>query len=178
MSYFSNFKIIGYDIKGVRGDKQYTSVKNILTRIRMKTGFIKNRVYYSDYNVMDGETPESLAHDFYGDSGLHWIIMYAQQVTNPYYDWPLTYHTLSKYIDKKYGAEKLSAHHWENSNGDWVNEPGTLVGNGTEDVYGYSTVTTNFQYEEKENDKRRSINLIRPEYVTSIKKEFEKLINL
>ena len=177
MSYFSNFKIIGYDVEGIKGNKQFTSVKNILTRIRMKTEFIKSRVFYSDYNVMDGETPESIAYDFYGDSELHWIVMYAQQVTNPYYDWPLTYYTLSKYIDKKYGAEKLNAHHWEDVNGDEVNEPGTLVGNGTADVYGNATVISNFKYEERENDKRRSINLIRPDYVQAIKKEFEKLIN-
>lgn len=178
MSYFTNFKTISYDIKGVKGDKQFTSVKNILTRIRMKTGFIKNRVYYSDYNILDGETPESIAYDFYGDSELHWIVMYAQQITNPYYDWPLTYFTLSKYIDKKYGAEKLNVHHWEDVDGNEVSEPGTLVGNGTTDVYGHATVITNFKYEEIENDKRRAINLIRPDYVQAIRKEFEKLMNL
>ena len=58
MSYFSNFKTINYDVKGVKGNKQFAQLKNILTRIRMKTDFIKNRVFYSDYMVMDGETPE------------------------------------------------------------------------------------------------------------------------
>jgi len=177
MSYFTNFDTIYYDIKGVKGKKQFTEMKNILKRVRMKTGFIQNRVYYSDYNVIDGETPESIAYDFYGDSGLHWIVMYAQQVTNPYYDWPMTYHTLSRYITKKYGAEQLSVHHWEDADGNEVNEPDTLIGNGTTDVYGYANPITNFKYEERENDKRRSINLVRPDYVTAIRKEFEKLLN-
>ena len=56
MSYFTNFDTIYYDIKGVKGKKQFTEMKNILKRVRMKTGFIQNRVYYSDYNVIDGET--------------------------------------------------------------------------------------------------------------------------
>ena len=30
--------------------------------------------------------------------------------------------------------------------------------------------------EERENEKRRSINLIRPDYVNAVKKEFEKLL--
>ena len=186
MSYFSNFKTINYDVKGVKGNKQFAQLKNILTRIRMKTEFIKNRVFYSDYMVMDGETPESVAHDFYGDTGLHWIVMYAQQMTNPYYDWPMTYYNLVKYSDKKYGDDKLEAHHWEDSIGNEVNEPGSIVGNGTGndpnvleatvDVYGFATKITNIEYEERENEKRRSINLIRPDYVNAVKKEFEKLL--
>ena len=177
MSYFNKFRTIGYDVKGVKGDPQFNPITNILTRVRMKAAFIKNRVYYSDYMVLDGETPESVAYDFYGDSGLHWIVMYAQQITNPYYDWPLTYYDLTKYIATKYGENQLSVHHYEDGEGLIVNAPGTPVGNGTVDTYGSANPITNFRYEELENDKRRSINLVKPEFVNAIKKEFDNLLN-
>ena len=166
MSYFSNFNTINYDIKGIKFNPQFTPITNILTRVRMKTEFIKNKVYYSDYMVVDGETPESLAHDFYGDAHLAWIVMYAQMITNPYYDWPLKYYDLTKYIAKKYGTDQLSPHHYENSDG-WEVD---ATSSGAQ-------VVTNFKYEEIENDKRRAINLVRPEFVNAIRKEFKKLIN-
>ena len=186
MGYFSKFNTINYDIKGMKQSPQLTPIKNILTRIRMKTEFIKNKVYYSDYMILDGETPESVAHDFYGDSNLHWIVMYAQMITNPYYDWPLKYYDVRKFSEKKYGANQLEAHHWEDDEGNEVNEPGSIVGNGTGndpnseelvDVYGFATKITNLEYEERENDKRRSINLVRPDFVNAIKKEFDKLLD-
>lgn len=176
MSYFTKFKTISYDIEGIKGRVQFNQIKNILTRIRMKTGFIQNRIFYTDYFVQDRETPETVAFDFYGDGTLHWMVMYAQQITNPYYDWPLSYYDLTKFVEKKYGTAQLDPHHYEDENGDEVNEPGTPIGNGTEDVYGNATPITNFKYEERLNDERRSINLIRPDYVQSIRKEFDKLI--
>ena len=79
---------------------------------------------------------------------------------------------MNKYVEKKYGSTKLDPHHYEDADGNEVNEPGTPIGNGTEDVYGSATPISNMRYEELENDKRRLINLIRPEYTNSIVKEF------
>lgn len=180
MSYFSEFQKLGYDIKGTGNRFDFQPITNILQRVRMKADFLKNRVYYSDYSVLDGETPESLAFDFYGNSGLHWIILYAQQITNPYYDWPMTYYDLNKFVQSKYGINNVNEnHHWEDDEGNWVNEPGTPIGNGTTDVYPVGAVKiTNLIHEERENDKRRLINIIRPEYVNGIRKEFESLLEL
>ena len=49
------------------------------------------------YFIQDGDRADTLAHQIYGDSTLHWIIMYANYMTNPYYDWPLAYYDLRKF---------------------------------------------------------------------------------
>ena len=136
MSYFQNFERILYDIKEIRGELKIKPITNILNRVRMKTDFLSNRVYYSDYAVLDGETPETVAHDFYGDSSLHWIVMFAQQITNPYYDWPLSYYDLNKFVAKKYGANINAVKHHVNADGDIVD----ATASGAQPI-------TNFKYE-------------------------------
>tara|TARA_B100000686_G_scaffold281802_1_gene303800 strand:- start:1684 stop:2187 length:504 start_codon:yes stop_codon:yes gene_type:complete len=166
MAYFTHFNKINYDIKGIDGNLQLKSITNLLQRVRLKVDFIDDRVFFSEYFVQDGQTPESVAYDFYGDSELHWIIMYAQRITNPYYDWPLIYFDLNKFINKKYGANgATNVHHYEDSDGDEVDS--TAAG---------ATTITNFVYEERLNDKKRNIRIIKPEYTASIIKELKGLL--
>ena len=167
MAYFTYFKTIGYDIKGIEGKLQLNAITNVLQRVRLKADFINDLSFFSEYFVQDGQTPESLAYDIYGNSELHWVIMYAQNITNPYYDWPLIYFDLNKFIDKKYGTNgATNVHHYEDSDGYEVDS--TAAG---------ATAITNFVYEERLNDKKRNISIIKPEFVDAIVKEFKGLLN-
>ncbi len=177
MAYFKYFNQIGYDIRGSQDQLEIDSVTNILQRVRLRLDGIKYRVFFSQHMIQDGETPEYLAHQFYGDSELHWIILYAHQATNPYYDWPLKYHDLQKFIIKKYGVgNEYGTHHFEDNDGHTVDEHyfdrdamNWVTVNGT-------TIITNFQYEEKLNDDKRRLNIIRQEFVGPILKEFKLLL--
>ena len=87
-------------------------------------------------------------------------------MTNPYYDWPLTYFDLKKFVDKKYGVANINAtHHYEDA--DKYEVDSTASG---------ATAITNFIYEETLNDARRNIKIIRSEYVQQIVSEFKKII--
>ena len=167
MAYFTYFKTINYDIKGIDGDLQLTAITNLLQRVRLKTDYINDRVFFTEQFIQDGQTPESIAYDLYGDSELHWIVMYAQRITNPYYDWPLIYFDLNKYIIKKYGINgATNVHHYEDTDGYEVDS----------DASGASPVT-NMVYEERLNDKRRNISIMKPEYTDSLIKELRGLLN-
>ena len=166
MAYFTYFKTIGYDIKGIEGKLQLNAITNVLQRVRMKADFINDLSFFSEYFVQDGQLPETLAYDIYGDSELHWVIMYAQNITNPYYDWPLMYFDLNKFINKKYGVDgATNVHHYEDDDGYEVDS--TAAG---------ATVITNFVYEERLNDKKRNISIIKPQFITAIVKEFKGLL--
>ena len=166
MAYFSHFDIVNYDIKGIDGLLQVTPVTNILQRSRMKTFFINHQTYFSKYLVKDGETPEILANEFYGNSDYHWIVLFAQQITNPYYDWPMTYFDLIKFATKKYVNKGglTGVHHY-------MDDEKLVV-----DVDAPSAVpVTNLEYEEKKNDKQREIELVRPDHILTILKEMKKI---
>ena len=165
MAYFKYFPIIPYDIRETKNDVNIQFITNILKRVRKKLEII-NTAFFEQYFVREGDTPESLAHQVYGDSTLHWIIMYGNYMTNPYYDWPLGYRDLQKFVNKKYGVANINnTHHYEDA--DKYEVDSTASG---------ATAITNFIYEETLNDAKRSINIIKPEYTRQIISELEKIV--
>jgi|15BtaG_2_1085339.scaffolds.fasta_scaffold03810_5 hypothetical protein len=80
---------------------------NILKRIAFTDSLKENTSYFVDYTIKDGETPESIAHDFYGDVGLYWVVLLLNDIINPYYDWPMDMNTLDDYISKKYPSKSF-----------------------------------------------------------------------
>ena len=166
MAYFKYFNKINYDVRGVKNNVNFDVITNILERVRLKLNFIQHQAFFAQHFIIDGETPEFLAYKYYGNTELHWIILYSQQATNPYYDWPLTYFDLKKFVDKKYGVANINAiHHYEDADGYEVDS--TAAG---------ATSVTNFIHEETLNDAKRNLTIIRSEYVSNVVKEFKKLL--
>ena len=166
MAYFKYFNKINYDVRGVKNNVNIDVITNILERVRLKLNFIQSQAFFAQHFIIDGETPEFLAYKYYGDTELHWIILYSQQATNPYYDWPLTYFDLQKFVNKKYGVANINAiHHYEDVDGYEVDS--TASG---------ATSVTNFIHEETLNDAKRNLTVIRSEYVSNVVNEFKKLL--
>ncbi len=166
MAYFRYFNKINYDVRGIKNNVNVDVITNLLQRVRLKLNFIQNQAFFAQHQIVDGETPEFLAYKYYGDTELHWIILYSQQATNPYYDWPLTYFDLQKFVNKKYGVANINdTHHYEDA--DKYEVDSTASG---------ATAVTNFIHEETLNDAKRTINIIKPEYTQQIISEFKKII--
>ena len=172
MAYFNYFPKIVYDVRGDKNKLRIDRITNVLVRARKKIE-ITNAALFEQYFIQDGDRADTLAYQFYKDSTLHWLIMYANYMTNPYYDWPLQYFDLQKFVAKKY-TNINGVHHYEDADGNVVQEPGTLEAPGV--TAGNATPITNFLYEERLNDEKRTIDIIRIEYVSQIVKEFKKLI--
>lgn len=100
--YFNAFPKITYSLDD--GDTVQV-VTDITRRVGFIKEFIKNHSYYDNYDVKDGETPEILADIFYGSSFYHWIILHANDIIDPRYDWPLSEEVLKSYCIRKYGGE-------------------------------------------------------------------------
>ena len=173
MAYFKYFNEIGYDLSREDEDLRIRSITNVLNRTRKKLE-ITNAAIFEQYFINDGDRADTLAYQFYDDSTLHWIIMYANYMTNPYYDWPLTYFDLQKYIAKKYDNIN-GIHHYEDSDGNVVDAPNTIISPSGR-TSGPADAITNFVYEERLNDEKRVIDIIRVEYVEQIVNEFKELL--
>lgn len=93
------------------------TVRNVLFRVGIIKDVMENNIdaYYL-YSIRDSDRPETLAERIYGDAEAHWIILYANNIYDPYYDWPMDDRTFQKYIIKKYGSlewAKTNYHHYE-----------------------------------------------------------------
>ncbi len=178
MSYFSRFPMMIYDVKG---NDNYKLLPDILRRVKQRAGIKAGQFIFDSYDVMNGEKPEDIAFKWFGDAQLHWIILMTNNITDRYYQWPMTQPQFAEFLTDKYGAgNEDSAHHYE-----VTQDSGRTSGQGPND-YSHkvevnsdtdnATTITNREYEEREQDKYRSIRLLNQRYVNDFISEFDNLI--
>jgi hypothetical protein len=169
--YFSKFPQIIYDAKG---NGNFQIVTNMLKRVALKTKVRTNTLLYDTYDVKEGETPESIAFKLYGDSEYHWIVLYVNNITDRYHDWPMSTPQFLDFVNEKY-ANPDALHHYEipQSSGDTT----IKIDIGTDNTdYPSATTVTNFEFEQDRQDTVRQIRLLDPAYVDQVTAEFESLM--
>lgn len=101
MLYFDTLpKIVTRDQNGNR-----ILMTNIMSRATILDDLKNNSVVFYKYNVQEGDTPETVAHKYYGDPYKYWIVMYSNQLMDPLWDWPMNYQTFIDYLTAKYESE-------------------------------------------------------------------------
>ena len=171
MAYFEMFPEIFYDMKG---DGKLTLVKDIMSRVKIVSGVKENILNFDYYDVKDGETPEMIAQKYYGDVNLHWTIFIVNDIIDYYEDWPMSVQRFEEFVKEKYDNPQ-AIHHYEITQTSGDTTVTIDVGMNTTDYSG--TPISNYQYEDKLQEKKRQIRLITPEYVDQFVKEFERKMN-
>ena len=103
-TYFDKFPLIRYQISGVKYSS-FQTIRNLLFRTSIIREALSNSSSYVRYIIRDGDTPEILASKIYGDPQAHWMILYANDMIDAQYDWPMTSTVFSKYIADKYRSQ-------------------------------------------------------------------------
>ena len=178
MAYFRRFPLRTYDIKG---DKVYKLLPDILRRVKLRSGIRAGAFTFDNYDVKEGESPEDIAFKWFGDPEYHWVILTTNNITDRFYQWPMTQPQFQNFIEDKYGLADIDAiHHYEittqsgrtSSNG--PNDYSHLVEcNSDEDG---AVSVSNRGYEQRLQDKFRSIRLLERKYLNQFVEEFEELI--
>ena len=96
--YFKDFPNILYP---VRSD-QLQQAKDLLIRLGFSQSNKDQSSTYTDYIVEEGQTPENISQQVYGDTQYHWVILLINDLLDPQYSFPLRSRSLEDYIDKKY----------------------------------------------------------------------------
>ena len=179
MAYFQRFPLRVYDMKG---DKVYKLLPDILRRVKLRSGIRAGAFEFDNYDVKDGERPEDVAFKWFGDSEYHWVILSTNNITDRFYEWPMTQPAFDNFLTDKYGAGNEDViHHYET-----VKDSGRTTSNGPSDYshrvevnsdHENPILVSNREYEERLQDKYRQINLLDKRYITIFIDEFEKLIN-
>ncbi len=115
--YFSYMQSIRYSLNADGSEIQ--QVKNIFSRSKMLASIMDNISAYYDYAIQELDTPEIVAHKFYGDANKHWLVMFSNFLVDPYFDWPLDSRSFDKFIKNKYGSinnAQNTIHHTEIAN--------------------------------------------------------------
>jgi hypothetical protein len=83
----------------------FDQVKNIFTRVKMLDSIINNIDVYYTYQVKDSDTPQNIAYKYYGSAERYWIILFTNQIIDPYYQWPLNLDVFNQTIINNFGDQ-------------------------------------------------------------------------
>lgn len=127
--FLDKFPKILYNISG-KLNPDYETVTNILFRIGIVKEVLNGISTYYEYTITEGDTPEILAEKIYGNPEAYWMILYANDIYDPHYDWPLNYRQFTNYIIDKYGSitdAQTSIHHHEKLIAREANDSGVVL---------------------------------------------------
>ena len=176
MSYFSRFPMMVYDVKG---NDNYKLLPDILRRVKQRNAIASGQFIFDTYDVVNGEKPEDIAYKWFGDAQLHWVILMTNNVTDRFYQWPMSQPQFQAFLEDKYDNPD-GIHHYEitkssgNTSSSGPNDYSHLV-EVNSDTDNASSIS-NREYEERLQDKYRSIKLLNQRFLSDFLEEFNKLI--
>ena len=163
----------------MKNDENYKLLPDILRRVKTRSSIKPSLNIFDTYDVRNGERPEDIAFKWFGDAELHWVILMTNNVKNRYYDWPMNSVQFQAMLEDKYDNPD-GIHHYE-----ITQDSGHTSGQGPND-YSYkvevnsdttnASSISNREYEEREQDKKRSIRLLNQKFLPAFIEEFDNLI--
>ena len=177
-----------------RSSKDTVKVKNLFKRAKLRDDFFENAVAFNSYIIQGDDRPDNVADKYYNDEFLDWVVLISNNIINIREEWPMAQREFSVYLNNKYDQDQLSSiHHYEtkkvvDADGYVLLNEGNVVppdfvfnwsyGGGNNSLSGSNimTSTTTIDYEIAKNDKKREINLIRPEYIKVVLEDMREIM--
>ncbi len=174
----------------------YLQVKNLFKKGKLREDIFQNLAFFEKYKILGNDRPDNVAFDVYGDSTLDWVVLLANNIVNIQTEWPLPQTSFDEYVLNKYGDYETlygGIHHYEttevkNSQGVTIVPAGLQVPSGYSVSYydyfidrqvdtGDITVeVTNYDYEEKIEDNKRNIYVLKGTYLGIVLNDMEDIM--
>ena len=173
----------------------YNPVKNFFMRGKLREDIFQNVAVFTKYEVKGDDRPDNVAFEFYGDANLDWLVLTCNNIINVYDEWPMTQFNFENYLLDKYDTyENINAtHHYEttevkNSKGVVIVPAGLEVDSNysisfyDEEIEGMTIVSspvteiTNYHYEEKLQQDKRNIFLLKARFLNVVKDDLEEMM--
>ena len=175
----------------------YLTVKNIFKKGKLASDIFNDLTIFTKYEIDGDDRPDNVANKFYDDPDLDWVVLLSNNIINIQSEWPLPQRDFDRYVLEKYGTyEKLNAvHHYETkeckNSVDAVVVPEGLQVDSDYSVTYYDwyldgeitksssdivVEVTNYEYESKLEDAKRSIYLLKPKYLNIVKDDMDNMM--
>ena len=108
MGYFRELPDIAYQspLSHKNSSRDYLLIKNIFRRTKL-FDFLENNVSLLDkFTIGDGDRPDTVAEEMYGDASLDYIVVLVAGITNIIDEWPLQDYQVYDFALQKYGTEE------------------------------------------------------------------------
>ena len=117
MGYFRELPDIAYQspLLHKNSSRDYIIIKNIFRRSKLFDYLKGNVSLFNKFIIGEGDRPDTIAEEIYGDSSLDYVIILVAGITNIHNQWPLQDFQVYEYTLNKYGYETAmnEEHHYE-----------------------------------------------------------------
>lgn len=198
MQYFSTLPKIVY----FNENKSSVLYTNLMARASIKPSLLSNSLLFYTYDIQDEDTPEIVAYKYYGDTYRYWIVLYANEMMDPQWSWPLSARNFEIYLSEKYPNQNPSdiVHHYEKiiTTTDHVTQTETvnyvIIDEENYDTLydsenGYALpngdivickvekrIVSVYEYEYNLNESKRNIKILNKSYAAQLENELEELM--
>ena len=172
---------------------EYQKVKNLFKRGKLKNDIFKDLTYFTKYQIVGDDRPDNVAFNVYDDETLDWVVLLSNNIVNIQTEWPLDHQSFYNFLIYKYGSEEEihAIHHYETQQVRDTNRT-IIVPKGLKVPQNYSiefydsrlesyttmsnitTEITNYAYENKIQDDKRNIYILKAEYINVILNDTEE----
>ena len=191
MGYFRELPDLRYPsfLPNKTSSLDYVEVKNIFRRAKLRDDLQNNFTIFNKYEIPIGARPDTVAEDLYGSSQFDWVVLTVAGILNVRNEWPLSNRDIYDYSFDKYGESLNSVKFFEteevkDSNGRMILPKGKIVdSNFTIPKPGEPNATlnpvvgvSNYEYETRLNEEKRSIYVLREEYIQEFLNDMRELM--
>jgi hypothetical protein len=178
-----------------RNISDYSRVKNLFKRGKLRDDIFGDLSFFTKYQIIGDERPDNVAYKVYDDETLDWLVLIANNIINVQTEWPLSQQAFYNFLIDKYGSEEVlnQVHHYEctgvkNANGATIAKEGLIVPQNFSISYFDSTLgqtitqsnitkeVTNLEYEEKIQNDKRNIFILKPTYINVVLNDMEQIM--
>ncbi len=197
-SYFRNIPDFDYVNRSDnnRSDGDYIKVKNFFKKGKLREDIFRDLTFFTKFTIQGDDRPDNVAEQFYDDPNLDWIVLLSNNIINIQSEWPMSQTDFNTYVTEKYENEDTlynGIHHYEANEVKTTNDV-IIIPSGTRVSVGQSvsyfdngsqeqvTVTnialpvTNFMHEQKINDDKRNIFLLKPRFLNLVFDDMEDIM--
>ena len=132
-----------------------------------------------NYVVKEADKIETVAFNYYGDPAYAYLILLANDILDPYWEWPQTTYMFEQFLIKKYGsiptAKATTIHCEHKTKNITVSADSLVVSNGVSSS-NYDSIDA-YSYWDKINDNRRNIKLVDRVYIPLIDAQLKNLMD-
>ena len=163
--------------------------KNLWRRGEIVDEYRSSLLLFDEHVVKNGEKPEDIATKIYDNPYYNWVVLVANGIINVYDQWPKSTRQLNEYVFAKYDNPQTTKHYETYEVKDALNNvivpAGKVVPSSFQVTYfdGSTTVTANpvvsvsyYQYEDKLNEEKAKIQLIKPQFVEQFVDVYKKRV--
>ena len=191
MSYFRELPDVQYQspIQDRNSSLDYVTAKNLFRRVKLRDDLQNVFTLFNKYQIREGARPDTVAEELYGAPDYDWVVLLSANITNVRDQWPLSNRDLYNYAENKYGTTLNDVKLYEtievrDSQNRLILPAGKVVDKNFTIPNPNNPLTTinpvvgisNYEYEVRKNEEKRSIYILKPGYLQQYVNDFKDIM--